>query len=407
MGWELIFAMALAAAVTRGYEHSKRRSAAAWEQARRRARQRADQRAKDARERANRRRAWFESRLSDPRHPIGLAHRAGRFTAAAANAAVAGVAGARKGAAEGRAWGAALGRTAAREGWTWGYTIREWRRQHQAQRAQDRREATRCPGCGRRNATGVTLSEDDLSTCSRCRPYRSAPPNGGGTPRSGGADHESSPRHGAPGAGDPPEGDTQAGGRDEGPGPDAARTPPPVMVRCLGCGAAITDEAARTAAGRCGDCQPTNGPSEGTGKGDTTGTDSEIHDAEIVDESNPRGAAAPMSSELQGINMNGANLSGGDGEGYASTITALTQISELLGRTNQVITDLTDQVTAKNLDAETINGLSHVDDLLQAATAGVQETLQKTQAKHEPVADAVAGAGGSSEVADTDWYDTY
>lgn len=110
-------------------------------------------------------------------------------------------------------------------------------------------------------------------------------------------------------------------------------------------------------------------------------------------------------SETKAISINGSGLSGGDGEGYASTITAMEQTEGLLGRVNEVVQDLGDTLTAKSVDAVTTGYLSELDDHLQHCVDTANKARTHAEEMHEPIANAVAGAGGSQNVADTDWYD--
>lgn len=129
--------------------------------------------------------------------------------------------------------------------------------------------------------------------------------------------------------------------------------------------------------------------------------DAEIVDAEIVDDpttNNARKEEGPMAQITSGY-------TGGDGEGYASTITALTEIKQLLQQMNEIVTDLGDTLTSKDVDTQTTGGVSDLDDHLQAAVQVTEQTLTHAQDRHEPVAAAISGAGGSGEIAQTDWYD--
>lgn len=370
--------MVAAAAAQRGYENSKRRSRAAWTEARQRARQRADEREKAARERAEGRRRWFHQARRNPAHPVSWGYGFGWGVAAAGAGAVAGARGARDGARAGAREGANVGRRAAREGWGLGTAWAEYRRQRDA----DRDQHARAQGESR-----------------------------------------------------------QAGASADGSEPD----PPPVWVSCRGCAAAITPARAHEADGLCPDCfdpNPQAAASGGTEAGEPRG---DIYEAVVLEDlptcprcarpvEEPHDCATgsegghgsdstddvtehdnnddnadrkglPMSH--QAISVNGAGISGGDGEGYAGTVSALEQMGHLLDEAQQVITDLNDQVTAKNVDAETISGLSALADHVQAGAAQAGATLAHVQSKHNEVAAAVSGAGGSQEVADTDWYDQY
>ncbi|RFU42844.1 hypothetical protein DZF91_04385 [Actinomadura logoneensis] len=107
-------------------------------------------------------------------------------------------------------------------------------------------------------------------------------------------------------------------------------------------------------------------------------------DAEIVDDPNTNTNTDGRTPQMRELT---SGLSGGDGEGYASTISALEQIKALLQQVSEVVNDLGDTLTAHT-------GLTVVE-----------QTLTHAQAAHEPIAAAIAAAGGSDKVAETRWYD--
>ncbi|MGI5208961.1 hypothetical protein ACQEU6_46285 [Spirillospora sp. CA-108201] len=181
---------------------------------------------------------------------------------------------------------------------------------------------------------------------------------------------------------------------------------------CPRCGTLLPDPAA------C-DCRPTRRPTNGPGPaedrppntgGDTSGDftapfqdradkpEPEVIDAEVVGDFTTNERNGDMAQLTSG-------MSGGDGEGYGSTITALNEIKALLQQVSDVVTDLGDTLVSRKVDSETTSGVCDVDDHLQAAVQAVEHTLKHAQDKHEPVAAAIAGAGGSGQIAETDWYD--
>lgn len=187
------------------------------------------------------------------------------------------------------------------------------------------------------------------------------------------------------------------------------------LPTCARCGRLVEGQLYATADGEacCPDCTtgdgkedrgPDRNPDTDT-QADRTddGTDEENGSTDRTDGEDQE----PMSQAQSAISLNGTSLSGGDGEGYAGTVTALEQMAHLLENAHQVSTDLGDQVTAKNVDADTITGLSALADHIQAGVREAQATLAHVQSKHSGVAAEIAGAGGSTEIADTDWYDHY
>lgn len=128
----------------------------------------------------------------------------------------------------------------------------------------------------------------------------------------------------------------------------------------------------------------------------------EIVDAEVVDDPNTRTTEIERTGEMAQIT---SGMSGGDGEGYGSTVTSLTEIKTLLQQVSEIVNDLGDTLVSRQVDAETTGGVSELDDHLQAAVTVLEQTLRHAQDRHEPVAAAIAGAGGSTQIAQTDWYD--
>lgn len=389
--------MVLAGAVTNAGVEGKRRAGQVWQARRDRAQQKARERAQRAQARAGsgsrsreRAAAWVDRNSRKPWHPVGVAYGLGWLASAAGGAAVAGVAGARTGGRDGARQGKRVGRWAARTGVSRAAAWAEYRRQRDADRDQ------------RERAEGEPA---------------------------------------------------QAGASADGSAPD----PPPVWVSCRGCGAAITQHRAQAAQGLCPACldpDPEHPAGEDSNERQDTNPDLDrsdgIEDAVVLEDlpacarcgrpvegelyaadgggicadcrqevSDPEHddsttttdqhteTEEPVSTPQTQMSLNGSALSGGDGEGYAGTVTALEQMSHLLEQVQQVSNDLGDQVTAKNIDAETISGLSRLSDHIEAAAGEAGSTLAHVQSKHSEVAAAVSGAGGSAEVADTDWYDQY
>lgn len=184
---------------------------------------------------------------------------------------------------------------------------------------------------------------------------------------------------------------------------------------CPHCGALLPDPAACTCTHRRTTRPgPSQGPDAGTTKAEvidgevidgpppqSRADEPDVVDAEIVDDPTTR-TEIERTGQMAQIT---SGLSGGDGEGYASTITALTEIKGLLQQVSEIVTDLGDTLVSRRVDAETTGGISDMDDHLQAAVQAAEQTLKHATEKHEPVAAAIAGAGGSSQIAETDWYD--
>ncbi len=131
----------------------------------------------------------------------------------------------------------------------------------------------------------------------------------------------------------------------------------------------------------------------------TRAQEPDVADADIVDDPNTH---TERNGEMAQIT---SGISGGDSEGYASTVTAMTEIKNLLQQVSEIVTDLGDTLVSRKVDQETTGGISDMDDHIQAAVQAAEQTLKHAQDKHEPVAAAIAGAGGSDQIAETDWYD--
>lgn len=284
--------MAVAAAVQRGYENSRRRSAAAWQAHQERARRKSEERERAARERADRRRQWFHQSRRNPRHPVAWGYGLAWGATAAGASLIAGARGARDGARAGSREGAGLGTT-----WA------EWRAQRQADDAQAHRRAQfagRECGCGQDDPRWLVATEGGAVICTGClrRSAWDAYRGSGGQARGGrecavcgtGNADLLATEHG-------PDGERvvcvpcllRARAREAHRGEQTRREPPPVLVSCLACRAPLTREAADMRGGYCHGCAPTGASTTGDGgepetEPDTGGEPEGVVEADIVDD---------------------------------------------------------------------------------------------------------------------------
>ena len=97
----------------------------------------------------------------------------------------------------------------------------------------------------------------------------------------------------------------------------------------------------------------------------------------------------------------------GAGEGYGDTVAALQALARQLGAAHETAQRLGEQLTADELDADTLARLADLMDTLDTAAPVAEDAARHVQRRHEPVADAVASAGGSTNVARKGWYDDH
>lgn len=97
----------------------------------------------------------------------------------------------------------------------------------------------------------------------------------------------------------------------------------------------------------------------------------------------------------------------GSGEGFTSTVATLTTLARQLSAAHETSQQLGEQLSADELDADTITKINELMDALDAAAPQADATAKHVQQRHAPVAEAVAEAGGSRNVARRGWYDDH
>lgn len=97
----------------------------------------------------------------------------------------------------------------------------------------------------------------------------------------------------------------------------------------------------------------------------------------------------------------------GTGEGYSDTVSTLQTLARQMQAAHETAQNLADNLTANEVDAQTITNVSELLDQLDAAAPMAASTAQHVEVRHGPVAEAVAGAGGSGNVATKVWYDDH
>lgn len=421
MGADLVIAMMLAAGVTHAWEQGKRRSTAAWTESRRRAEERG---AAHERARQIRAQAWADrfatARATGPRDPLWWAYATGWLVAGSIAAASAGMAGVYSGAVAGARDGYRVGRESARKSRSYRETWRQWRTQ------RDWLDTERCDRCGGYTPTVQIVIVDGYGrVCPDCKPL---------------------PK---PERDDP----TTEFDQDE------------VMIgRCRWCAtemdAALLDEDGWCATcatwlqsgsgldcdgtcsnsdlspdeaeeqGLCGSCggrreyvsnvggRHRHTPYQhcrGTGEShknspegeDGTAEPQRIHvNAERVDQQ-PGGTTKEESTTMAELMPASTSDVAGTGEGYTDTVNTLSTLAKLLGQAHEEVVNLGDMLTANSLDAETLGQINELADMLDTAAPMADKLHKHVESRHAPVADAVAGAGGSPNVATKAWYDQY
>lgn len=95
------------------------------------------------------------------------------------------------------------------------------------------------------------------------------------------------------------------------------------------------------------------------------------------------------------------------GEGYTDTIQSLQTVAKEAQEAYQAVTDLGDALNANSLDAETLQQIADLTDQLENASTTAENLARHVEQRHNPLAEATAAAGGSQNVANTNWYDQY
>ncbi|RCW45141.1 hypothetical protein DFQ14_103105 [Halopolyspora algeriensis] len=410
MGADLIIAMVLAAGATHAWEQGKRRSAAAWAEARRRAEQRGAARERARQERARARSRRFDhARTAGPRDPLWWAYATGWLVVGSVAAVGAGLAGAYSGAVTGARGGYRAGRESAKKGRSYRETWRQWR-------TRDWIDTERCARCGGYVSVDDLVAASEFGwVCPDCVP--------GSAAEQPSASVEDEPTVRAETNGH------KRRSRERTREWTAGQSP-----RCMQCGSPAKDDwvlcvlcarlryeqrrAQNKPRMRCcqwcareveadlldadGWCRRCAELHEAGAMDDTNEHPHRIHvDAERLDDQEETTKEDPM-PELPAAAPVAAT-----GEGYTDTVQSLSSLAKLLAKAHEEVANLGDMLTANSLDAETLGQINELADLLDTA-APMADTLHKhVESRHAPVADAMAGAGGSSNVATKSWYDQY
>ncbi|MBA8825305.1 hypothetical protein FHX42_002656 [Saccharopolyspora lacisalsi] len=394
MGIDLIIAMAASAMIVRGWEKSKRRSAAAWAEARHRAEERGAARQRARQERSE---AW-QQRLDDakatgPRNPLWWAYATGWIVAAATAALTAGVAGAVTGAISGARGGYKVGRAGLRLRWTYRETWTQWRTH------REWIETERCERCGGYVPVDqVVLVDEHGRVCPDCVP----------TP--------SFERSSTPDEDEPTEraeaGDRSRRSREHTRTWTAGQSP-----RCVECGTTATEPGwvlcvlcarlrhERRKKQREHEQRSATEDTKASGQDDSRPSRIYVNAerADVQEETRPK--EITTMSEL--VPANGGSDLAGTGEGYTDTVSTLATLAKLLNRAHEEVQNLGDMLTANSLDSETLGQINELADALDSAAPMADGLHKHVESRHAPVADAVAGAGGSGNIAAKSWYDQY
>ncbi len=393
MGPDMVIAMVLAAGVTHAWQTGTRRCQAAWTDARRRAEERGATRERARQHRVRARRSRFATaRSTGPRDPLWWIYAAGWLIAATASATGAGLVGLYTGARAGSRAGYRIGREGARKGHSYRQSWQQWRRE------RDWLDTEQCQRCGGYTLPSQLTRVDGLGrVCPDCVPGPSNEPS-------------STPDE------DEPSGRAESDDRSQHSRERTRQWASGQNLRCIECGgtaepdwllcvlcARLRYEQRRKEQHEHSEREA---PRTTMASGQDTSKPGRIYvDAERVDvqEDTDKEESPPM-SELMPAN---AGQVAGTGEGYTDTITTLAALSTLLGQAHEEVQNLGDMLTANSLDADTLGQINDLADHLDAAAPLAQNLHKHVESRHAPVADAVARAGGSSNVAHTPWYDQY
>lgn len=96
---------------------------------------------------------------------------------------------------------------------------------------------------------------------------------------------------------------------------------------------------------------------------------------------------------------------GTTGEGYTDTVTTLQTLARQLAAAHETAQNLAENLSAEELDTDTLNRINDLMEQLDAAAPLADSTSKHVVARHQGVAEAVAAAGGSTNVARKAWYD--
>lgn len=436
----LVIAMVMSAALVKAYEQGKAQAKTRWDEARRRAEERGAQREREQQERAAAWSAWFDRGVSSgPRHPLWWVYAAGWTTGGAMAALGAGAVGVYSGAVAGGKSGYRLGATAGKQGRKYREAFREWRRTNRG-----KGETVELEVCGRCEGwiakSELVASTEYWQVCPDCAPDPVRPRRDGDKPdvdedrvherRS----EETSPLK-CPGCGRSSttgaelcpvcqieraqkrrareqraqERRTRCNGRcrNSSNGPTEARIRGLCPV-CGGLGELITDfggEHKHVTCSSCGGSGKDSGSSHEESpqdRGPIRATAERVY-PEREEETQPKEITNTM-AELMPANSSEVAATG---EGLTDTLRTLKALASLLTKAHDEMTGLGDNLTANSLDAETLNRISDLNDLLDTAAPMAQELHRHVENRHNPVADAMAAAGGSGNVATKTFYDDH
>ncbi|WP_017973734.1 hypothetical protein [Actinopolyspora halophila] len=421
----LILAMVLAAGITHAAEQSTARTRARWDEARRRAEERgaARERARQERVRTAKSR-WHAAVAAGPRHLLWWFYAVGWITVGTAAALGAGVVGAYSGAVSGGRSGYRVGLEAGRRGAHYREAWRQWRRETPRPHVK----LAKCRRCG----YWVRSEQlDERGLCQDCAAEVSGPSAASTAedvthdPPAGNQWHawaaSSTPCSRCLGPIDP--GSLRSQNKDR-PLCAACSLLEEVRrsrasdhpCRCMRCGR-TADFQELDRAGWCRRCTRHHGAGGTDGHAAAPGAqtsgeeqqqphrihvDAERADVHEEETEQQRGITSTM-AELMPAN----STVSATGEGYADTVNTLAQLTTLLTRAHEEVTNLGDMLTANSLDAETLNQINELADLLDTAAPMADRLHKHVENRHGGVADAMASAGGSGNVADKGWYDQY
>lgn len=437
----LIIAMVLSAAVMRAYEQGKANTKARWDEARRRAEERGAQRERERQERAAAWSAWFDKGVSSGvRHPLWWAYAVSWTTGGAIAAIGAGAVGVYSGAITGGKSGYAIGIEAGKKGRKFGEAFQEWQNANHG-----KGEPVELGICGRCKGwiakSELVASAQYGQVCPDCK--KPAPSASGST-------HESKERNDAFSRSDSDDEPIEVVHERKA---DASNRP-----RCS-CGAlAFSDSGAcwsclwreadywdrvaeqgqerrrqeqrrgprqpiRCACGnptstgpRCPSCEARfrveteeerqkhgKAKQKEQGKAGPIRVTAERIYPEQEEETQPKEITNTM-GELMSTNSSEVAATG---EGLSDTLRTLNALAGLLNKAHEEMTNLGDSLTANSLDADTLSRINELNDLLDTAAPMAKELHRHVENRHNPVADAMAAAGGSSNVATKTFYDDH
>ncbi|ASU77272.1 hypothetical protein CDG81_01915 [Actinopolyspora erythraea] len=413
----LLLAMVLAAAITHAAEQSTARTRARWDEARRRAEERgaARERARQERLRSAKSR-WHAAVSTGPRHLLWWVYAAGWVTTAAVAALSAGAVGAYSGAVSGGRSGYRVGLEAGRRGAHYREAWRQWRRETPRPRvelakcrncgywvrAEQLDQTGACPDCTSPAESGAACGA--TGQCAACRaryPWTELRVIHTGRPLCRTCWHT----------------------------PHVRSTVP---RRCAWC-ARLTEPYELDQDGWCPDCAwwhdsgaaddshgagptpgagtPPPGSSQSSGGSRHANGEQQPHriyvDAERADKHEEETEESKGITNTMAELMPANNTVAATGEGYSDTVQSLQSLAKLLTLAHEEVTNLGDVLTANSLDAETLNQINELADLLDTAAPMADRLHKHVEGRHGGVADAMAAAGGSGNVAEKGWYDQY